>query len=151
MPLLSAKEITRFAEQILVAAGVPAHKAEVTARCLIASNLRGVDSHGMQLLPFYIDQILAGEMDIHTDGRVVSESGSCLSFDGQNGIGQWIAETCCGHAIRIAREQGVGLVVAARIEPLRRRGLVGAENPRSGPDRNRGVQRVADCSAVAGP
>ena len=61
MPLLSAPALTRFAEQILMAAGVPAHKAEVTARCLIASNLRGVDSHGMQLLPFYIDQILAGE------------------------------------------------------------------------------------------
>jgi LDH2 family malate/lactate/ureidoglycolate dehydrogenase len=43
---------------------------------------------------------------------VVSESGSCLLFDAQNGIGQWIAEICCGHATRIAREQGVGMVVA---------------------------------------
>src|SRR5262245_8614164 len=107
MPLLNAGELTRFAEQILEGAGVPRHKAQVTAACLIASNLRGVDSHGMQLLPFYIDQLLAREMDPETDGRVVSESGSCLLFDGQNGIGQWVAEICCGHATRIAREQGV--------------------------------------------
>src|SRR6185436_7259837 len=112
MPVLAAGKLTRFAEQILEGAGVPRHKGEVTAACLVASNLRGVDSHGMQLLPFYIDQLLAGEMDPHTDGRVVSESGSCLLFDGQNGIGQWIAETCCGHAVRIAREQGVAMVVA---------------------------------------
>src|SRR2546425_6316479 len=109
MPAITATALTRFAEQILEGAGVPGHKAQVTAACLVASNLRGVDSHGMQLLPFYIDQLLAGEMDPHTDGRVVSESGSCLLFDGQNGIGQWIAETCCGHAARIAREQGVAV------------------------------------------
>ena len=66
----------------------------------------------MQLLPFYVDQLLAGEMDPQTDGRVISESGSCLLFDGQNGIGQWIAETCCRHAVRIAREQGMAMVVA---------------------------------------
>jgi LDH2 family malate/lactate/ureidoglycolate dehydrogenase len=112
MPLVSVAELTRFAREILLAAGVPGHKADVTVACLVASNLRGVDSHGMQLLPFYIDQILAGELDVQTDGRVVSESGSCLSFEGRNGIGQWIAETCCGHAIRIAKEQGVALVIA---------------------------------------
>src|SRR6185369_4539996 len=78
----------------------------------VASNLRGVDSHGIQLLPFYIDQILAREMDPAGDGQVISESGSCLLFDGQNALGQWVAETCCGHAIRIARSSGVGLVVA---------------------------------------
>jgi LDH2 family malate/lactate/ureidoglycolate dehydrogenase len=82
------------------------------AASLIAANLRGVDSHGIQLLTFYVDQLLAGEMDPHAEGRVVSESGSCLLFDGQNGIGQWIAEACCGHAIRIAAQHGVALVTA---------------------------------------
>lgn len=112
MPLISAAALTRFTEDILVAAGVPPHKATVAAACLVASNLRGVDSHGIQLLPFYVEQLLAGEMDPHADGQVLSESGACLHFDGQNALGQWVAETCCEHAIRIARESGVGLVVA---------------------------------------
>jgi len=112
MPTVPVTELTRFVEQILEGAGVPSHKAKVTAACLVASNLRGVDSHGIQLLPFYVDQLLAGEMDPATDGEVVSESGSCLHFDGRNGIGQWIAETCCGHAVRIARQQGMAMVVA---------------------------------------
>src|SRR5512146_1853058 len=111
MPLISASELTRFSEQILTGAGVAPHKAKVAAECLIFANLRGVDSHGIQLLPFYIEQILAGEMDPAADGEVISESGSCLLMDAQNGLGQWIAETCCGHAIRIAKAQGVGLVV----------------------------------------
>src|SRR3954454_10740662 len=112
MPTLPVADLTQFCEAILEGAGVPRHKAEITAACLVASNLRGVDSHGIQLLPFYVDQLLAGEMDANTDGQVISEFGSCLHFDGKNGVGQWIAETSCGHAIRIAREQGVGFVVA---------------------------------------
>ena len=112
MPTVAAPVLRSFTESILLAAGVPAHKAAIVAASLVAANLRGVDSHGIQLLTFYVDQLLAGEMDAHAEGRVVSESGSCLLFDGQNGIGQWIAETCCGHAIRIAGQHGVALVTA---------------------------------------
>lgn len=112
MPTVQVETLTRFCEAILEGAGVPRHKAQVTTACLVAANLRGVDSHGIQLLPFYVDQLLAGEMDPHTDGQVISESGSCLHFDGQNGLGQWVAETCCGHAIRMAKAQGIGMVVA---------------------------------------
>ena len=112
MPVIPASQLEQFAQQILLAAAVPAHKADIVAASLVASNLRGVDSHGIQLLPFYIDQLLAGEMDPHTDGRVISEAGSCMVFDGCNGIGQWIAEQCCGHAVRIAAAHGLGMVVA---------------------------------------
>src|SRR5690348_4861261 len=112
MPVIPAEALTDFAERICLAAGVPAHKAVIAAQSLVGSNLRGVDSHGMQLLPFYLDQILAGEMDPQADGRVISESGACLLFDGQNGLGSWVAETCCRHAIRIARAQGMALVTA---------------------------------------
>jgi len=112
MPTVAAPVLRSFSESILLAAGVAAHKAAIVAASLVAANLRGVDSHGIQLLTFYVDQLLAGEMDPHAQGRVVSESGSCLLFDGQNGIGQWIAETCCGHAIRIAGQTGIALVTA---------------------------------------
>jgi LDH2 family malate/lactate/ureidoglycolate dehydrogenase len=112
MPTVAAPVLRSFSESILLAAGVPAQKAAIVAASLVAANLRGVDSHGIQLLTFYVDQLLAGEMDPHAEGRVISESGSCLLFDGQNGIGQWIAETCCGHAIRIAGQNGLALVTA---------------------------------------
>lgn len=112
MPTISAPTLTQFTESILLAAAVPPHKASIVANSLVASNLRGVDSHGIQLLTYYVDQLLAREMDPDTDGAVVSESGACMLFDGRNGIGQWIAETCCGHAIRLAKNYGVGVVTA---------------------------------------
>lgn len=112
MPVLKAEVLEQFAAQILMGAGVPEHKARIAAESLIAGNLRGVDSHGIQLLPFYIDQLLAGEMDPDADGAVVTEAGSCMVFDGQNALGQWVADTCCRHAIRIAQAQGMAMVVA---------------------------------------
>jgi LDH2 family malate/lactate/ureidoglycolate dehydrogenase len=112
MPLISAPVLDRFALDILIAAGVPRHKAAIVADSLVASNLRGVDTHGVQLLTYYVDQLVTAEMDAAADGRVVSENGCCIVFDAQNGLGQWAAETCCGHIIRIARERGIGMAVA---------------------------------------
>jgi len=110
--LVSADELTVFAARLLHAVGVPPAKSQLVSESLVASNLRGVDSHGLQLLPYYLEQIEFGDMDAHADGRVISESGSCLHYDGQNGIGQAIAETCCEHAMRIAASSGLGMVVA---------------------------------------
>ena len=112
MPLISHSELIDFCIRILQAAGVPPHKASITATSLVASNLRGVDSHGIQLLPFYLDQLLAGEVDPHADGQVISENGACLLFDAQSSLGQWVADVCCGHAIRLARANGLGLVIS---------------------------------------
>jgi LDH2 family malate/lactate/ureidoglycolate dehydrogenase len=109
---LSSDVLTRFAYQLLIAAKVPHPKAELVAESLVAANLRGVDSHGLQLLSFYIELILMGNIDARTDGRVATENGACLTYDAQNGIGQWIAEICCAHAIRLAQVHGIGIAVA---------------------------------------
>jgi len=110
--IVSASELAPFAQRLLEAVGVTPAKSRIVAQSLVAANLRGVDSHGVQLLPYYLEQIEWGDMDARADGRVISESGVCLLYDGQNGIGQATAETCCGHAVRIASAQGMAMVVA---------------------------------------
>ncbi len=112
MPTFPAAPLIDFARRLLTAAAVSGDKADLVARSLVAANVRGVDSHGLQLLPFYLEQIQMGNMNIATDGHVVSESGGCLTYDGELGIGQWISKICCGHAIRLARAHGIALVVA---------------------------------------
>jgi len=98
--VISATELTPFAARLLQAVGVAPAKSQLVAESLVAANLRGVDSHGVQLLPYYIEQLEWGDMDAQADGRVISESGACLLYDGQNGIGQPIAETCCAITAR---------------------------------------------------
>ncbi len=105
-------QLRDFVEGILSALAVAPAKARLVAETLVAANLRAVDSHGVQLLPFYVDQIECGRMNPHAQGRVVSESGACLVYDGENGVGQFIAELCSDHAVRLCREHGLGMVVA---------------------------------------
>lgn len=112
MPAISSGELSRFVRETLIAAGVPSEAASVTASSLVAANLRGVDSHGVRLLPTYITQLRAGDMSATATGRVLSESGACLLYDGQNGIGQVTAANCCDHAVRLAGIYGMAFVTA---------------------------------------
>src|SRR5579862_8494596 len=104
--------LTAFAKNILEAARVPGTTAVLVAESLVAANLRGVDSHGVQLLIWYTEQIQAGNVNIETSGRVAGENGACLVYDGCNGIGQLISDVSCDHAIRLARGNGIGMVTA---------------------------------------
>src|SRR5262245_12938397 len=110
--LIRAETLSAFVESILRAAKVRESKASLVATSLVEANLRGVDSHGVQLLPFYIEQLEAGDMSRTADGHVISEIGSCLLYDGENGIGQGIASLCCVHGVRLAKQHGLSMVVA---------------------------------------
>ncbi|MBV8817026.1 MAG: Ldh family oxidoreductase, partial [Acidobacteriaceae bacterium] len=110
--LIHYEALELFARQILEATGVATDKAHLVAHSLVASNLRAVDSHGIQLLPFYIDQIEHGNINVHVAGHVVSESGGCVLYDGENAIGQVVADRCCDHAMRVAKQNGIAIVVA---------------------------------------
>lgn len=110
MIVLHHGPLRHYAQRILEAAGVPAPKAGLTADSLVAANLRGVDSHGVQLLPHYIRQIEAGGMDPLTDGAIATRSGSCAVYDAQRGIGQCVAAVCCDLAVQLALEHGTGAV-----------------------------------------
>ena len=110
--LISSEALKDLIERILAAARVPQPKAALVAESLVAANLRGVDSHGAMLLTYYLDQIRTGNVDPDAEGRVVSESGACLVYEGCHGIGQWVSKICCDHAVRLAREHGLGMVVS---------------------------------------
>ena len=112
LPIVSAEDLTSWAAALLEAATFPRPTAHLVAESLVAANLRGVDSHGVQLLPYYVEQVERGDMHTVAQGRVVLESGACLLYDGANGVGQQIASVCCGHAVRLAHKHGIAIVAA---------------------------------------
>jgi LDH2 family malate/lactate/ureidoglycolate dehydrogenase len=103
-------ELEEFVRRLLDASRVPPGPAGLVAQSLVAASLRGTDSHGIQLLTFYLRQLDDGRVNPLAQGRVISNSGSLLHYDGENALGQVVAENCCGHAVRLAREHGVGIV-----------------------------------------
>ena len=91
-------------------AGMPPTTARLVAESLVAANLRGVDSHGVQLLLWYTEQIRIGNVNLQARGHVASENGGCMIYDGDDGVGQLIADISCDHAIRLAGNAGLGMV-----------------------------------------
>ena len=110
--LIEYAALVSFGRELFTGLNLPSHAAELLAVSLSTSNLRGVDSHGFQLVPLYAAQIKAGDVNIHCKGSVAHEAGACMVYDGENSIGQVVAYECCDHAIRIAKENGVAVVAA---------------------------------------
>ena len=112
MPVIPHGALTTFCRQILTGAGVREDHAGLTATMLVAANLRGIDSHGVQLLGFYVDQILGGDMQPRAEGVVASESAATMVYDCQGGLGQVTSAHAADHALRLARQFGLGAVTA---------------------------------------
>ena len=101
-----------FCSTLLIRHEVAADVAELVGDSLVAANLRGVDSHGVQMLLTYIDQLVKGSIDRRAVGEVAAESGCCLTYDGQNAFGHVVADQCTTHVLRLVRQCGVAVVVA---------------------------------------
>src|SRR5271156_6198748 len=101
--VISHGPLAAFGRAVLEAVNVPREAATLVADSLVSANLRGVDSHGVQLLIWYTHQIQDGNIDITTSGQVASENGACMVYDGMNGLGQVVSNACCDHVIRLAR------------------------------------------------
>ena len=111
--LFHAEPLRLFCGDLLVALGVTQAHARIVADSLVAANLRGVDSHGIQMIVTYIQQLRAGGINVPAEGRIVREDGVCLRYDGENGLGQVVADRCTDHSIRMAQALGVSVVVAS--------------------------------------
>jgi len=107
----STETLLDFGTRLLEAAGVERGKARAVAGSLVAANLRAVDSHGIAMLPHYLKQIECGDVEPAAEGRVVQESGACLLYNGGHGFGAVTAAICVEHAIRLARQHGISIVV----------------------------------------
>jgi len=95
---------------VFVRLGTPAEDAAICADVLIASDLRGIESHGVGRLKYYYDRIKAGVQSTTTRWVVVSESETTAVVDGQHGMGHVIAHHSMALAINKARRYGLGAV-----------------------------------------
>lgn len=110
--MFSAESLHEFGRALLQTQNVPPESADTVMASLIGANLRGVDSHGVQMLGVYLQQLKAGGVDPRATGRVGHVDGVCLRYDGENALGQVVAERCTGLVIEKAAEQGVAVVTA---------------------------------------
>jgi LDH2 family malate/lactate/ureidoglycolate dehydrogenase len=77
---------------------------------LVAADLEGIASHGVMLVPMYIDRINQGSVSPRSVGDIVSDRGAAIVIDAANALGQLTSRQAVKLAVARAREIGLAAV-----------------------------------------
>src|SRR5438876_663067 len=101
---VGVEDLTALATAAYEAAGAPPEHARIVAAHQVGANLVGHDSHGVVLLPTYIDRIDRRHIMPAARPETLSESPSTLAVNGGWGFGPVISEWTMDRLIAKARE-----------------------------------------------
>ena len=107
---IPADVLYQFVEQTLLKSGVEENSSKSTAKGLWQASLRGVDSHGVRLLPHYLDAVKNGRINPNPAFRFDQTSPSTGRLDADHGFGHAAGIRAMRHAMELAREAGSGHV-----------------------------------------
>ena len=114
MSFISARDLQEFTKAVFTKAGVKDDHAETVAHHLVRANLRGVDSHGVARIPYYVSGIRLGEVNVDPKITTVVDNKATALVDGDFALGQVAGKYATELAIRKASEFGVGVVGVKR-------------------------------------
>ena len=106
-PVELVREQTRA---VLEAWRMSGEHAETTAGLMTEADLRGVDSHGISMLPSYEKQIATGQMRPRAAFTVVRETPATALIDAGGGFGHAVSAHAMNLAVDKCREIGVAVV-----------------------------------------
>src|SRR5262245_17009301 len=90
--------------------GVPEGDARLAAEVLNAADARGIDSHGVARLRTYFDMPEAKRINPKPTIKIIRESASTATVDGDNGLGLVVGPKANNIAIEKALAAGSGWV-----------------------------------------
>ena len=102
--------LRKFTEEALQRVGVPHDDAVIGADVLIETELRGVDSHGVQLLQRYIELFQLGALNPQPNITTVREGAAMAVLDADAGMGHIVSVKAMNVAMEKASACGVGVV-----------------------------------------
>ena len=111
---LAIAALQQFGVAAYTAAGMSEVDAHVVVDAHLEADCRGVDTHGYQRLPWYVERLLAGENNPRPDIAVVDEWPGGLAMDGDAGLGQLVCTRLMERAIANARRDGVCVATVRR-------------------------------------
>jgi len=118
MPAQTSQDIVKvdawkakaFVKDILEGNGVAPGYATIIASCLVQADLRGIDSHGINRIPSYMERIRQGVLDAKASPTLHQITPVVAQVDAHNGFGFIAANLGMKTAINMARVYGIGMV-----------------------------------------
>jgi LDH2 family malate/lactate/ureidoglycolate dehydrogenase len=108
--LVSHQTLRSFTNKIFVAMGCSDEDAALAADVLLKSDLRGIDSHGVARLSGYARLYEKGRINTRPQIKIVYETPTTATIDGDAGLGLVIAPFAMQVAIQKAKDYGSGWV-----------------------------------------
>lgn len=122
MPTVQAGPLRALTKDCFQAAGCPPEDAELIARLMVLSNLRGHDSHGVRQMPRYLANIRAGSIVPGAELTVVSDAPAMAILDANRAMGHVAATRAVETAIAKARETRISAVGVRNLDHIGRIG-----------------------------
>ncbi|MCX7026459.1 MAG: Ldh family oxidoreductase [Spirochaetes bacterium] len=107
---IAEKLLRDAAKEILTGLGEERDSAEIAAEILVRSDMRGVSTHGINLLRQISKRTAAGMLKIPTKVEVVREDATTAILDGNDGLGQVAGYRAMRLSIEKAKSSGLGMV-----------------------------------------
>ena len=97
-----------FTKEVFVRAGLPTNDAEIVAEVLVWANLRGVDSHGVLRIPWYVDMVDKGQMNPRPNIEVLKETAAVMFIAADSASGPVVTTFAIDRVMEKAKQVGIG-------------------------------------------
>ena len=105
------EKIRKLCTESLIKIGIDENIVFDVTECLIETSLRGVDSHGIRLLPHYVNVVKSGRINSNPSIKFEQNSPTTGIFDADHTFGHYAASEAMKKAIEMAKEMGSGFAV----------------------------------------
>ncbi len=127
-----AGDIRRFVQRVFLKAGWDGGAATIATDVLVESDRAGHASHGIGLIPMYVDTIRAGNLKPEWTYEVLKRDGPFAVIDGRRSLGQTGATYAVDVAIETVRAHGIAAVNLINSHHVGRIGHYGEQVARAG-------------------
>ena len=108
MITVPADTLKRQIAEIYRAWGMPEDQIATTVELMVEADLRGIDSHGIGMVPAYDEYRRQGKLEVRPDIRVVKEGPTFVLIDAGHSLGHVPAAMAMRKAIGKCAETGIG-------------------------------------------
>lgn len=107
---MPVEELERRVAAIFERAGIAPDSARTIASSLIGADLEGIPSHGVMLVPMYVERLRAGSVSGRTHAEIVHDRGAAVVLDAQHMLGQLSSHQAVQILVERAARHGLASV-----------------------------------------
>ncbi len=112
--LSSAADLTAYVGDVLAAAGADQPSASAVARAVVDASSRGVDTHGVRLVPWYVQMVEGGRINPRPNVSFTLKAPGVGHVDSDDGFGHRASFLAIEEGCAIAAKTGIAAVTVGR-------------------------------------